>query len=263
MKGLVFDIKHFALHDGPGIRQTVFFKGCPLRCVWCHNPESWSNNIQEFRNIRKIGSQKFEVTELIGKWYTIEEVLSGIKKDIPFYNQSGGGVTFSGGEPILQHEFVAELAKKCKEQNIHTLLDTCGYAKYDHFQKINPFIDLYYYDVKHVNNEKHKRYTGVGTEFILSNLEKLITDNKNIVIRIPIIPGFNNHENDIVEITKVLKDFGLNKLDILPYHEIGKTKFKRFGIEYNKNIPEINDDIDLNQVIKIYQQLGFQVRIEN
>lgn len=261
MKGLVFDIKHFALHDGPGIRQTIFFKACPLRCQWCHNPESRKSGIETFQIEKKLGSDKFVIQEQIGKWYEPDELMYIIQKDIPFFDQSGGGVTFSGGEPMMQFEFIKTISAQCKFMHIHTLVDTCGFTDYKNFSELNPFIDLYYYDIKHVNEEKMLKYVGVKPDLILQNLRMLIHDKKDVVVRIPLIPGFNDDEIDVREIIQALSKLEIKEIHLLPYHDIGKSKFKRFNITQDFEIE--NKPIDLISILSLYKNAGFNVKLEN
>jgi pyruvate formate lyase activating enzyme len=261
MKGLIFDIKHFAINDGPGIRQTIFLKGCPLSCIWCHNPESWNPNIETFEVVKKLGDDEIKVNQQIGKWYDVDELMYIIQKDAAFFDQSGGGVTFSGGEPMLQCKFVEEVSKRCKIQKISTLVDTCGYCNYESFEKINPFIDIYYYDIKHVNSQKLEEYTGVKAELILNNLERLLKDKKKIIIRIPVIPSFNDDKNDVIEIINTLSTININEIHLLPYHDIGKSKFKRYNITKNKEIE--NRKLDIDSIKRYYEKAGFNVKLEN
>ncbi|OYT13869.1 MAG: hypothetical protein B6I19_02890 [Bacteroidetes bacterium 4572_114] len=164
MRGIVFDIKRFAIHDGPGIRTTIFLKGCPLKCWWCHNPES--QDIKTFTDVKTIvlDGAPFEKQEEIGKLMSVEELLEIIEKESVFYDESGGGVTFSGGEPLLQHEFLLEILKALKQKNIHTTVDTCGFAKWEIFEQIIDYTDLFLYDLKHIDQKKHKLFTGADNK---------------------------------------------------------------------------------------------------
>ena len=190
MQGIIFDIKHYAIHDGPGIRTTVFLKGCPLGCWWCHNPESRSGDIFQYKKQEKIEGRIVEQIETIGKNYTVPEVMKEIEKDIVFFEESGGGVTFSGGEPFKQTEFLKELLKCCKKQEIHTCVDTTGYVKTDQLEKAALFTDLFLFDLKHFDDKMHIKYTGVSNKQILENLQLLDEMGKSVQIRYPLIPGY-------------------------------------------------------------------------
>ena len=218
-KAVLFDITRNSYVDGPGIRTTVFFKGCNLRCAWCHNPES-----QECK------PQITKDQKIVGRCYTVEEVFKEVRKDKAFYNTSGGGVTFSGGECMLQINFLLELLRKCKEEGIHTAIDTAGNVPWESFEKVMPYTDLFLYDIKTANNDTHKKYTGVENALILENAAKLLGAGVRMWIRIPIIPGVNNSPEEIEEIRKFLIQNGYpEKLEILPYHSLGEHKYKNLG----------------------------------
>jgi len=241
-KGLIFDIRRFTVHDGPGIRTTVFFKGCPLRCWWCHNPESHCYYPEESLKTLKLGGKKFYLKEMIGQWMSVEEVMSELRADLVFYSESSGGVTLSGGEPLMQPEFLLELLKECKADNIHTTLDTSGYADRVIMENIKPYTDLFLYDLKLVNDTDHIRYTGVSNKLILENLMYLISEEKQVIIRIPVIPDITNTKKNIQAIKKFLsqlvnerKSASSLKISLLPYHSIAKNKYSRFHMD-NKTI---------------------------
>ena len=270
-KGLIFNIQRYSLHDGPGIRTTLFLKGCPLHCWWCHNPESQKQKIEFlYRKDRCIGCTACSHTcpvnaitikevglirneelciqcgkcqqacfvdaiEWIGKEMTVHEVMDEIKRDILFYDESKGGITLSGGEPLMQPEFAIEVLKKCKAENIHTAVDTCGYAPWDILVEVQKYADLFLFDIKHMDNEQHKKYTGVSNRLILSNLKKLSLIHPNIVIRIPIIPGINDDHNNLYETGKFIASLGIKQVHILPYHNIGIAKYQRMGLDYLQN----------------------------
>ena len=174
MKGLIFDIKRFSVNDGPGIRTTVFFKGCPLKCLWCHNPEGRSGNVQDVISSHMIGNKTFACSESIGREITINEVIDEIEKDRVFYEESNGGVTLSGGEPFFQFEFLAEILKNLKNKNLHIALDTTGYTNNENIIKIKEYVDIFLYDIKLMDDDLHIKYTGVSNNIILKNLKYLI-----------------------------------------------------------------------------------------
>lgn len=250
-KGVIFDIVHSSLVDGPGIRTTVFFKGCNLKCAWCHNPESQSfkPQIMFYKDkctlcgkCKEICSSpnncilcgkcalycQNEARKVCGKEYTTDEVLAEVIKDKAFYENSGGGVTFSGGECMLQIDFLCEILKKCKENGIHTAVDTAGHIPFESFEKILPYTDLFLYDIKVFDNEKHKKYIGVGNERILQNLKKLFNLGAKVWVRIPIIVGVNDN---IEEMQKIKEFLGGNakKVELLPYHPMGENKYRAIG----------------------------------
>mgnify|MGYP006294012415 CR=1 FL=1 len=232
MKALIFDIKHYALHDGPGIRQTVFFKGCPLKCIWCHNPESRS-----FEKTEYVKKQHFDGTVITKKascGYEIraEELMENIRKDSVFFEESGGGVTFSGGEPLSQHVFLLKLLELCKKENIHTLVDTCGFASYEILKEIADQADMIFYDLKIMNEKVHKKYTGVSGKIIIDNLLKLDQVGFPVVLRYPLIPGITDTKSNIKDIRKLQEQLkNIHELHILPYHAMSAAKYERFGIE--------------------------------
>jgi len=242
-KGLLFDIKRFAVHDGPGIRTTVFFKGCPLRCAWCHNPESYRKQVEKTVNTRKLNGRTYREEEKVGEWMTVERVMGMIGKDAVFMNESGGGVTFSGGEPLMQPVFLEELARACVGEGLHTCLDTSGYAGNDALQRVFPYIDLFLYDIKSLDKERHRRYTGKSNRLILENLRWLIKMRANIRLRVPLIPGINDREEDLKALEDLLSEAGssVQGVDLLPYHKLAAPKHKTFRGEYaagNIQVPE-------------------------
>lgn len=240
MKAIIFDIERNSFVDGPGIRTTVFFKGCNLKCKWCHNPESQSykKEILFYKNkctgcgrCKNITAddEKFlcfnDAKEICGKEYTVDEVFSEILKDKMFYETSGGGVTFSGGECMLQIDFLAEILKKCKENGIHTAVDTAGNVPWESFEKILPYTDLFLYDVKCFSENLHIKGTGVSNKRILENLNKLSDNNSNIIIRIPVIVNFNDDIDEMKKIAEFIKNIRIAKLELLPYHAMGEHKY--------------------------------------
>ena len=248
-KAIFFDIQRNSFVDGPGIRTTVFFKGCNLRCAWCHNPESQSAKPQMmFYKDKCTGCGKcksvcpyhleqcelcgkctlycpVDARKVCGKEHTVDEVLKEVLKDQAFYETSGGGVTFSGGECMLQIDFLAEILKKCKENGIHTAVDTAGHIPFESFEKILPYTDLFLYDIKIFDSQKHKQYVGVSNELILENLKKLFERKAKLWIRIPIIPDVNDSIEEIQKIKDSLKK------ELLPYHAMGENKYRAIGKE--------------------------------
>ena len=250
MKATIFDISRNSYVDGPGIRTTVFFKGCNLHCAWCHNPESQSVTPQMmFYKNKCTGCGKckekcpsaleqcdlcgkctlycpHDAREICGKEYTVDAVLREILKDKSFYEASGGGVTFSGGECMLQIDFLEELLKACKDNGIHTAVDTAGHVPYEWFEQILPYADLFLYDLKCFDSQKHREYTGVGNERILENLKRLLATNTPIWVRIPIIPTVNDTEEEMQSIKAHIFSCGNpEKIELLPYHAMGEHKY--------------------------------------
>lgn len=269
IKGIVFDIQRFSIQDGPGIRTTVFLKGCPLRCLWCSNPESQKFPPELFfseslcvRCHRCVEVCPTGATELnsdgtiqinyelckacgecvkvcpsgarttSGKLMSIEEVLDMVKKDSLFYRNSGGGVTASGGEPLYQPDFLIGLFKECQEAGIQTALDTSGYACWETIEKILGYVDLVLFDIKHMDSEKHKEYTGVDNKLILRNAEKLAQERKPLIIRVPLIPGYNDSEENIMALARFMRERELVRIDLLCYHQFGRKKYEMLGREY-------------------------------
>jgi len=202
--GIIFDIKRFAVHDGPGIRTTVFFKGCLAHCWWCHNPESQSTEIQSVKKSSKLDAMIFEENESVGRKISADELLAEITKDSVYFDESGGGVTFSGGEPLMQPEFLETILKLCKHENINTTLDTTGYCSPEIMQSIHKYIDLFLYDLKIIDDKLHQKYTGLSNIQILENLKFLQSKKKDIIIRMPVIPGVTNTEKNINQILEFL-----------------------------------------------------------
>lgn len=217
--GIVFNIQKFCLSDGPGIRTTVFLKGCPLRCAWCHNPES-----------QKGGCETAPDGNAYGEEMTVDAVMAEVMKDAPFYENSGGGMTVSGGEPFFQAAFTLRLLQAAKAKGLHTCVETGGFADPADLLSALPYVDLFLYDWKHSNSEEHKRYTGVGNQHIAENLRLLDAHGANILLRCPIIPTVNDtreHFDGIVAIARSLKN--LRGVELLPYHTFGMEKYAALG----------------------------------
>ena len=268
-KGVIFDIQRYNLHDGPGIRTLVFIKGCPLRCLWCDNPESQQQlpEIAEFEN-KCIGCDEcFKVCPtgslrkdegwyidrntcincgkcakvcptgartMIGKEVTVSEVIKEVKKDIVFYNNSGGGVTITGGEPTTQLNFVSELLKACRKNYIHTAMETCGYVEWDKLEFLLTFTDLVLFDLKEMDPEKHRAFTGKSNEIILKNIREISRRGYPMIIRILLVPGYNDDEENIHSTALFLKDLPHPpKVELLLYHQLGINKYKALGRKYS------------------------------
>ena len=263
-KAMIFDIQRNSFVDGPGIRTTVFFKGCNLRCKWCHNPESQSFEKQMmFYKDKCTGCGKChevcpnhlkkcdfcgkcelycpaEARKICGREYTSDEVFAEVIKDKAFYDNSGGGVTFSGGECMLQLDFLCEILKKCKAAGIHTAVDTAGNVPWKSFEKILPFTDLFLYDIKAFGAELHRKDTGVSNELILENLKNL-SGRADIIVRIPVIGGYNDNDEEIRQIADFLKQIKIIKAELLPYHAMGEHKYTALGRNTESfNVPNKN-----------------------
>ena len=295
--GTVFNIQRYSIHDGPGIRTTVFLKGCPLNCWWCQNPESQlSGQEMVFWEDRCIGcgacslncpsgaiqmENKKPVTdknkcnlcgecfricpaqarEMIGKKLTAEEIIKEVEKDLVFYEESDGGVTFSGGEPLKQSEFLESLLICCQKKKIHTAVDTSGYISWGILNKISPKVDLFLYDLKLMDNERHKKYTGVSNELILENLKKLSSVHNNILVRFPVIPGINDDYQNIKEIGKFLSSLKIAQVNILPYHYIGIDKYRRLGRTYKLVTTQPPSEEKLSEVSAILSKFNLNVKL--
>ena len=242
MTAAIFEIKRFAVHDGDGIRTTVFFKGCPLRCVWCHNPEGLTATPQEaFYEHKCIGcgackAERFSAEDCLGearirygKEVTVDELLPLLLEDREFYESSGGGITLSGGECLMQADFCAELLKQLKKEGINTALDTCGFAAREALEKVIPCTDVFLYDLKAYDGEVHIRCTGQSNKIILENLCYLDSIGKNIEIRIPFVPDYNADEVEAMASFLATRKH-ISKIRLLPYHNYAKSKYKALGI---------------------------------
>jgi pyruvate formate lyase activating enzyme len=287
MKGRVFNIQRFSVNDGPGIRTTVFLKGCPLHCRWCHNPESITPDGQlilrddrcvrcgncfvlcknhavrrvdgGFSTIRDLCVECGEclevcnagAREISGKEMSEVEVMGEVEKDVIFYEQSGGGVSFSGGEPLLQHEFLCSLLKACRERGIHTTVDTTGFTSPKILAQVSALVDLFLFDLKMLNGEKHREYTGVSNSLILSNLRRLAEWKKNVIVRIPVLPGINDDPAEIREAGAFVGSLGnVSEIHLLPYHTIGVEKYRRLGMEYEMQQTVPPSAEDLSTIVK-------------
>lgn len=254
MYGFVFDIKKFAIHDGPGIRTTVFLKGCPLRCWWCHNPES----------IKQIPSNRsFEYeTNGITKKYSVNELFGIIQKDLIFYDESGGGVTFSGGEPLIQTSFLIKILKICNSNSIATAIDTSGYAPTESFKKLLELTNLFLYDLKLMDDSEHEKYTGVSNNLIKKNLEYLNSHNANITVRVPLIPGITDTKRNLVELTNyVYKLKNVKKIVLLPYNKLAEDKYRRLNEKSKLGNLETQTSEKLEELLDFITSLHVKVEL--
>ena len=260
MQGIVFDIKRFAIHDGPGTRTTVFLKGCPLSCWWCHNPESISPNIELFQIEERLGTEVFINNKSIGKPYTMQQIVDEVQKDRLFMDESGGGVTLSGGEPLWQYDFTLALLKQFKNIGIHTCLDTTGLTALENIKQVAVLTDLFLFDFKLFTLLNHQKYCGVSNIQIKKNLEWLIKSGYNVVVRIPVIPevNFMNEEQVLMlNYLTALQSINFKEIHLLPYHKIGKSKYERFQkTDKMKAIDELNSN-QLKPLARAYGEKGF------
>ena len=263
MKGLIFDIKRLALHDGPGIRTTIFFKGCPLNCLWCHNPESRCFDTESYMHVDKLEGKAFKKQKEIGYWMTVEKVMKEIEKDKIFFEESGGGVTFSGGEPFVQYEFLNNLLTACRKKNIHTALDTTGYIKREKLESVYELIDLFLYDLKHMENKLHKQFTGVSNKLIIENLKWLSNRKRSIIIRFPVVPGYNDSLKNIDLMRFLLEELypDVKHIDLLSYHKMASGKVERLGLKQPVNEIEEPDAFILGSIRKKFEETGFIVGV--
>ncbi len=262
VEGVIFDIKHYAIHDGPGIRQTVFLKGCPLSCWWCHNPESRDKEIFTYEKQETIDGRKLYYTETVGKNYGMVELLSGLEKDRIFFEESGGGVTFSGGEPLLQADFLLEALRQCRQREIHTCVDTTGFVSSSRMEEAARHTDLFLYDLKVMDDRLHQKYTGVSNVQILDNLQLIDSLGKEVWIRYPLIPGLNDDENNVFRMLDFLTRLTRKPpVQLLTYHKIGKHKYSRFGIPYKMKGVEEPSPEEIENIKKHFEDAGFEVSI--
>ena len=230
IKGRIFNIQRFSIHDGPGIRTIVFFKGCFMRCAWCCNPESQSKEIE---TLVEKGKEK-----IVGKDVYVRDIMPEILADLPYYRRSEGGVTLSGGEVLCQADFAKELLKACKEEGLHTAIESAASAPFSEIEKLLPYLDLYLMDIKHMDSQKHKEYTGVGNERILENAKKIAESGVELIIRTPVVPTFNDTPEDIKAISSFAKSLqSVKEHHLLPYHRLGTDKY--FGLGRNYSLKEI------------------------
>lgn len=297
IKAEIFNIQKFSIYDGPGIRTAIFFKGCPLNCMWCHNPESINKHVDLLYDKEKctlcgecikrcsrdalkmkdgtIITNLYKCTycgecvfycinnarEIVGKEYTIEKLIEEVKKDMTFYEESGGGVTLSGGEPLIQIEAVEEILKKLKKIGIHTAVDTSGYVSFKHIKRILDYTDVFLYDLKTIDNDKHKEFIGVPNTLILDNLKKLSELDVKINLRMPIIEGINGDFEDITKTIEYIKQLKIKKINILPYHDIAKHKYRKLGRAYKEDLMKVPSNEKMQKIKSMFEKEGYKVKI--
>ena len=244
--GTIFDIKRFAIHDGPGIRTTVFFAGCPMDCWWCHNPEARDPGVSDLRSQRVSGV----------------DIMTEIQRDHVFFEESGGGVTFSGGEPLMQPEFLCHLLENCKKAMIRTALDTTGYAPWEVVQKACALTDLVLYDLKLINDDDHIRYTGVSNELCLDNLARLEKTTSNVQVRVPMIPEITDTEKNLLAIAHLLEPLdSIRSISLLPYNKLGEDKRARWSLRTRLADLETQSESALSRRTELLRSFGYQVSI--
>ncbi len=299
-RGRLFAIKRFALHDGPGIRTTVFLKGCPLRCLWCHNPEGLSKErelafyphlciacgkcyeacpsgalrkkstpMEDYEEEKCLLCGKCAEScpagaiELIGRDMSPEEVVREVERDRRFYETSGGGMTVSGGEPLAQVDFTVELLSRATAVGIHTILDTSGFAPPSEFEKCLEFADHVYYDLKVMDEDKHRRLTGASNRLIFDNLRTVGLSGKPLTIRIPLVRGLNDSQEDILALGQLIEHLpaatNLRRIEILPYHRIGEGKYNSVRLEYKLKAQEVHSEEELKAVVSLFEKNGLTV----
>ena len=271
MKGLIFNIQRFSVHDGDGIRTIVFFKGCPLKCPWCSNPESQSGKIETVKiNTKCIHCKdcSFNVDECpsgaikqFGKYMTVDEVVDEITKDSVFYSTSGGGVTLSGGEVLMQADFAIELLKKLKSLGIHTAIETSGYEPLEKIVELSKYLDLWLYDLKIMDPEKSKQILGADANIIKNNLKTLCSMGRHVIPRVPLIPGYTMNEDNIKEIISFVKQLGLSEIHLLPFHQYGSNKYEYLGKKYLlKDIP-LSQNAEIEKIKEMMTENGLNAKL--
>ena len=253
-KGRIFNIQRFSLHDGPGIRTIVFFKGCFLRCAWCCNPESQSKEIQ---TLIEGGKEK-----TVGKDVTVGEILPEILSDMPYYRRSGGGLTLSGGEMLCQSEFAKSLLIAAKENGLHTAVESTAFAPFEKISELLPYIDVYLLDIKHVDKDKHKEYTGVDNSLILENAKKIAESGTELIIRTPIVPEFNDTAKEVREISRFAASLkAVKEYHLLPYHRLGIDKYKGLGRSYALSDAEPPSKEKMEYLLSVAEESGLKCQI--
>lgn len=263
MTGTIFDIKRFAVHDGPGIRTTVFMKGCPLSCLWCHNPEGISPDIEHVPRSVKIGNKTFSESEQIGREVTPEMIMKDILSDRVFMEESGGGVTFSGGEPLMQYNFLVDVLKACNSEDLHTVVDTTGSVSPARLLEVARYTRLFLYDLKLMDDHQHRKWTGVSNRQSLENLVLLAEKGVDLRVRIPMIPDVTASRENLDALIYFLAELpgSVPGIDLLPFHNTADHKYRRFRMDNHlKNVESLTEQ-DLLPVKEQFERAGFETRI--
>jgi pyruvate formate lyase activating enzyme len=247
---MITKIERFAIHDGPGIRTVIFLKGCPLRCAWCSNPENQLLQEETFSKPQKV---------IVGRKVTVEEIMSLILKDALYYGVSKGGITLSGGEPLYQPAFTREVLRACRKERIETAVETCGYARWEDWESLLPFVDLIQFDLKHPDPQLHSRFTGADNHVILDNLHRIAVSGVPVVIRIPLIPAHNDSPEVLDGFASMMQSLHLRSLQLLPYHKMGISKYRWLGRENVLAGLETHTEKQLNEIVLFFKQRGFAV----
>ena len=297
--GMVWDIKRFAIHDGPGIRTTVFFKGCPLDCWWCHNPESraagpemafrrnrclrcgrcveacpegaisMNEHLPHLEQEKCVGSQACieacptQARTMIGREMSVDQVMDQVRRDTVFYERSAGGVTFSGGEPLMQPEFLCDLLKACRGEGIHTVLDTTGHASPEVMARVAEHVDLFLYDLKIMDDDRHREYCGVSNQIILDNLRDISQRGLPVIVRFPLVPGVNDDEANLDQLGRFVADLPAPcPVDILPYQAMGVGKYEVVGRPFR--LPEVAPPAEesIALAVDILGNFGLEVMVK-
>ena len=254
VKGRIFDIQRFSIHDGGGIRTIVFLTGCPLRCKWCCNPEGQHYNVEKMT----LGGKE----KIVGQDVTVGEIIDIVERDRIYYRRSGGGLTLSGGESLTQPDFAVALLKTAKERGINTAMESTGFADFSVISRYLPYLDLYLMDIKHMNSAKHKEFTSQPNELILENAKKITDAGARLIVRTPVIPTFNATKEEIGEIAKFASSLkGVTQMHILPYHRIGTDKYKGLNRDYSLTGIEPPSKELMNELLEVVNSYGLKGQI--
>lgn len=294
METIVCEIQRYAIHDGPGIRTLVFLKGCPLKCLWCSNPETQKKENELYYSIEKCllcgncvkvcsknaltktekgikinrelcdgcglctNACPASALELVGEIISVERVFEEIIKDEMFYKQSGGGITISGGEVLANSAFALELLKICKDNYVNTAIETSGYGSFENLKQLSRYTDIILYDIKHTDNGMHQRFTGVSNRLILENIKKLSAIHNNIIIRVPLIPNINDDEENIKNTAKLALECSIKEIHLLPYHSLGVDKYRRLQREYELKDLKKQDKAYIEKLKQLVEEFGIK-----